>query len=60
MKMVEMKNDIIDNLYKDDEYNTYLYWIEDNLGQCIINEKKPNNSYIEDDIIHIIMKYVEH
>ncbi len=42
--MVEMKNDIIDSLYKDDEYNTYLYWIEDNLGQCIINEEKPNNS----------------
>ena len=37
---------------KDDENNTYLYWIEDNPGQCITNEEKPNNCYLEDDIIY--------
>ena len=49
--MMEMKNNIIDSCIKDDENNTYLYWIEDNPGQCITFVEKLNNSYIEDDII---------
>ena len=37
---------------KDDENNTYLYFIEDKKGQCITTGEKPNNSYIDNDTIY--------
>ena len=41
---------------KDDENNTYLYFIEDKPGQCITNGEKPNNTYIENDTIYYCYK----